>query len=360
MIYGAGSIGNHLAYACRSLGWNVMVCDIDNNALVRMKNDIYPSRYGKWDDEIHLVSLNEMPEDSCDVIIIGTPPDTHIDIALNVLRNNPPRVLLIEKPLCPISLEGGQELLDLTRNTGTITLVGYNHILTKNTKIAAEFIRSERMGIPLTISVLWLEHWGGIFNAHPWLDGPHDSYLGFYERGGGAGSEHSHGLNLWQYFSRLFSMGRVVEVSAMLDIVDDGLVKYDRICQLNLKTEKGLVGSVVQDVISAEHVVKTLRVQGTKGYLEWYANLETGDDAVFFSDNSGLEKRLIRRTRPDDFIGEIEHIRDILEGSVSKSSIALERGLETMLVMAAAHLSHKTKKNVLINYNAGYTLEALN
>ena len=28
-IYGAGSIGNHLAYACRSKGWDVTLCDID-------------------------------------------------------------------------------------------------------------------------------------------------------------------------------------------------------------------------------------------------------------------------------------------------------------------------------------------
>ena len=32
-IYGAGSIGNHLANASRSLGWEVDICDIDEKAL---------------------------------------------------------------------------------------------------------------------------------------------------------------------------------------------------------------------------------------------------------------------------------------------------------------------------------------
>jgi prephenate dehydrogenase len=44
-IYGAGSIGNHLAYACRSKGWNVLICDVDKEALECTKSEIYPSRY---------------------------------------------------------------------------------------------------------------------------------------------------------------------------------------------------------------------------------------------------------------------------------------------------------------------------
>ena len=55
-----------------------------------------------------------------------------------------------------------------------------------------------------TIDVNFREHWGGIFAAHPWLSGPKDSYLGFWERGGGAIGEHSHAkFNLWQYFSHI-------------------------------------------------------------------------------------------------------------------------------------------------------------
>lgn len=53
-IYGAGSIGNHLAHAARSLGWSVVVCDVNHEALDRMKSDIYPGRYGQWDSAIGL------------------------------------------------------------------------------------------------------------------------------------------------------------------------------------------------------------------------------------------------------------------------------------------------------------------
>ena len=53
-IIGAGSIGNHLAHAARALGWDVTLCDIDDAALKRTKNEIYPSRYKRWDNKIKL------------------------------------------------------------------------------------------------------------------------------------------------------------------------------------------------------------------------------------------------------------------------------------------------------------------
>ena len=36
-IYGAGSIGNHLAQASRRMGWDVDMCDTDPKALERTK-----------------------------------------------------------------------------------------------------------------------------------------------------------------------------------------------------------------------------------------------------------------------------------------------------------------------------------
>ena len=60
-IIGAGSIGNHLANAARNLGWDVVVCDIDPEALERMRFDIYPKRYGSWDDKIRLHSVKQAP-----------------------------------------------------------------------------------------------------------------------------------------------------------------------------------------------------------------------------------------------------------------------------------------------------------
>ena len=80
-IYGAGSIGNHLGHACRNKGWDVLMCDSDPAALERTKQDIYPSRYGAWDEAIRLVTPDQLPDEDFDLVIIGTPPDSHLAIA---------------------------------------------------------------------------------------------------------------------------------------------------------------------------------------------------------------------------------------------------------------------------------------
>ena len=97
-IYGAGSIGNHYAYALRRRSWKVRVFDTDQQALIRMKKKIYPNRYGEWDKNIDLINKDD--ENYYDLIIIGTPPDTHLKIANKVLAKSPPKVLHVEKPFC--------------------------------------------------------------------------------------------------------------------------------------------------------------------------------------------------------------------------------------------------------------------
>jgi predicted dehydrogenase len=359
-IYGAGSIGNHLAHGCRNKGWEVLMCDLDQQALERTRDDIYPSRYGQWDPQIRLATPDNLPDEDFDLVIIGTPPDSHMDLARSILGTKPPRALLIEKPLCTPALDGAQQIVELQAATGTFVAVGYNHTLTENSQRAAQILADNLIGRPLTISARFREHWGGIFGAHPWLSGPQDTYLGFSERGGGASGEHSHAMNIWQHFAHLSGQGRITEVSAVLDIVDDGTVKYDRVCLLNVKTESGFVGNIAQDVVT-EPAEKSVRIQGSQGCLEWLVNVDAGNDAVRCWDGTTeTREELIPKSRPDDFKGEIDHIAAVLSGEFTgESPISLQRGLDTMLVVAATHLSHRESRTVRINYDKGYRIEAI-
>ena len=101
LIFGSGSIGNHMAYACRKNGMNVYVTDNNNNALKRMKEKIYPKRYGFWDDKIKLIKIENVVSLVIffDLIIIGTPPDTHIPIYNFCKKKLKYKKILIEKPL---------------------------------------------------------------------------------------------------------------------------------------------------------------------------------------------------------------------------------------------------------------------
>lgn len=360
-VFGAGSIGNHLAHGCRSKGWAVSITDVDQAALGRTRTEIYPARYGAWDDEIELQVADGAPSAAgFDVAIIGTPPDSHFALAKSILERDPPKILLIEKPVATPDLAGCAELWELARASGVCVLVDYNHTVAANTRFARQLVTDGKLGKAQTIQVRWIEHWGGIFNAHPWLSGPSDTYLGFAARGGGACGEHSHGINLWQQFAKLAGAGRVVEVSAMLDRVTASGADYDQVCQLNLRTESGLTGFVVQDVVT-EPSVKNLRFQGESGFLDWFANFESGQDAVIHGNAAGSEVARFPKTRPDDFKGMIDQIQQLLSGELAPADAisTLEDGLETMLVIAAAFESQRSGRTVRIDYSKGFGPDAI-
>lgn len=357
-IHGAGSIGNHLSNASRSLGWHVDLCDIDPAALARTRDEIYPARYGKWDEAIRLLQSKDAPRGGYDLIFVGTPPDSHVLLALEAVKEKP-RAILVEKPFCTPDLKGAQELFDLAAQNGVAVFTGYDHVVGKASEKFGELVCDGTLGPIETLDVEFREFWGGIFAAHPWLSGPSDSYLGFWKRGGGASGEHSHAANLWQHFAQVIGVGRVAEVSAMLDFVADGKVDYDRLCVLHLRTGNGLIGRVVQDVVTSPPR-KWARAQGRDGYVEWHCGYRPGVDAVLRGNGKGqTDEFLFPKTRPADFIQELQHIEASLKGDPAASPIAISRGLDTMLVVAAAHKSAREGRSVAIDYSAGYRESAL-
>jgi predicted dehydrogenase len=355
-VLGAGSIGNHLAHASRRLGWQVALCDVDEAALERTRTEIFPGRYGAWDESIELYRVDDAPKSVYDLIVVGTPPDSHVDLAIDAIAEGP-RAVLVEKPVCGPDLFRAQELFDLAEERGVRVFVGYDHVVGAATVDALE--KARQLHRIETFDVEFREHWGGIFAAHPWLDGPQDSYLGFWKRGGGASGEHSHAINLWQHFARELDAGRIIEVTASLDYVQTDTVDYDKLCLLNLRTESGLVGRVVQDVVTSPPR-KWARIQGDDGYVDLSIGFQPGADGITWKiADAETESATLKKTRPDDFIAELRHIEAVLEGRDDSGVLDLDRGLDTMLVVAAAHRSASEGRRIRIDYGAGYTPDAL-
>jgi predicted dehydrogenase len=356
-VLGAGSIGNHLSHAARMLGWPVDLCDVDRNALERTRQQIYPGRYGQWDEAIGLFESGKAPKGGYDLICVGTPPDSHVAVASAAIAERP-KAVLIEKPLCGPELEGAQRLIEEAAAAGVAVFCGYDHVVGRAAQIAGDALQTG-LGEIATIDVEFREHWGGIFAAHSWLAGPWESYLGFWRRGGGASGEHSHAANLWQHFAHLAGAGQVVEVQATLDFVSDGRVDYDRLCLMTFRTGSGLVGRCVQDVVTMPPR-KWARIQGAIGSAEWTCGREPGVDVVVIERHGEPRaEEKVRKTRPDDFIEELKHIKAALGARPEESPIAVTRGLDTMLVIAAAHRSHATGRRVKIDYSQGYCPAAL-
>jgi predicted dehydrogenase len=345
-IIGAGSIGTHHAHACRQLGWDVTVVDVSSEPLDRMRTQLFPSRYGAWDASIQLHTSSAAPRGDFDLIIIGTPPDSHLPLAADALEENP-AALLIEKPLAPPFAQVDDLVRQSRGHAATRIFVGYDHVVGLASQRIAQELGSGSIGAVLTIDVEFREHWAGIFQAHPWLAGPHDSYLGYWKRGGGALGEHSHAANLWQYFAHTAGAGPVASVHAALDYVSEGPALYDRLCVLTLRTERGLLGRVVQDVVTRP-ARKWARIQGESGAIEWQVGYQPGADAVILK-RPGAEDdvQLFPKTRPDDFIQELRHLeRCCADGT--ESPLDLSRAVETLQLMGAAHESQRLDRTVHI------------
>jgi predicted dehydrogenase len=145
----------------------------------------------------------------------------------------------------------------------------------------------------------------------------------------------------------------------MMTYVSAGTARYDQVCLMNLRTEQGLIGRVVQDVVTLPPGKKA-KLQGTRGSIEWINLYDSGSDAVILRrPNEEDQLSQFSKRRTDDFIEELRHVAEHLNGSPAPSDIRLERGLDTVLALAAAHRSEEKGRRVRIDYASGYSLQAL-
>jgi len=328
-IVGAGSIGNHLCFAARSLNWEVVVTDIRSEALDRMKSMIYPSRYGKLDDEIKFLEPSEEKIENSklyyDAIFICTPPDSHLKVAVEQLNKHQPRFLFIEKPLSSPGLvnELG-ELKKLSQSAKTKVLVGYNHRLTPNTQYLISKIKNNDFGRIKFIRSSFRENWKGILNAHPWLDGPGASYLGYINSGGGSLFEHSHGLDLLLYVADSAKLGRPKVLSAAFTRVNDGKLNYDENVIGIFEFNDRIMGLLEQNVFT-NPAVKELEIEYENAKISWFTLDNKAGVEIFGNTGELVDSFVYDKERKDDFAPQIAHLEKLIIGELADSPISLDQ-----------------------------------
>ena len=228
--------------------------------------------------------------------------------------------------------------------------MGYDHSISKVVSEVKSLLEKNDFGKVSTLDVDFRENWDGIFSAHPWLDGPSDTYLGFSNRGGGAGGEHSHGIHLWQFLAKLLNQGNVKYVNGNIEIFKDSKVNYDKLFLINIKTEKGLIGRCVQDVVTKPSR-KWARIQFESGFIE--ISFTPKLDTLTYQKKGDSEPTFLNFTkdRPSDFILELEHIDKCLKGEISfnNSPIHINQGIEVMQIIEAAYKANELNDFILIN-----------
>ena len=152
---------------------------------------------------------------------------------------------------------------------------------------------------------------------------------------------------------------KITSVSAMTNYNSKDKTDYDYISLINVKTEKGLIGRIVQDVLTLPPI-KSASLTYEKGRINWESSISQGKDLVeLINDKGEVLNKDFTKTRPDDFIKELEHIKYSIESN-SKSPIDIERGIETMLVIAAVHKSSKEQRTVKISEKGFVSIQLYN
>ena len=328
LIFGAGSIGNHMSKACISIGWQVYITDISNKALERMRNQIYPSRYGRWDNNIIQLSFDNVfkLKNKFDIIIIGTPPSTHYKIYSLCKKNLNYNKVLIEKP---ISNYLDKKIFNLNKDiNNSLIFCGYNHTVNPSLEYFFKNLKKLKNNIE-NVFIDWKEGWSGILGAHPWLKDEFDSYLGDYKKGGGALQEHSHGLHLLVCILKILRVNKHQNLYKKIYYKKKGKIKYDYFSSLTFEAKK-IFFNYETDLITFP-AEKKIYVGLKNGYIKWTCNIIKNQDLVIIKYKNKEIVQKFKKTRSSEFVNELIHLDKIkTKKQYEKSNINIYNALQTL------------------------------
>ena len=305
-IIGAGSAGNHICFAFRKIRAKVTLTDASNESLLRTKNIIYKKRYGKWDSSIKLIK-EQNDFSKYDLIIISTPPNTHINL-LNKNINNSDN-FLIEKPVCSPSYKNIKILNKIIKNNRKKNFYcGYNHRLFPSTNFFKKIVNLNYKKINF-INVNFKENTSGFLNAHFWFKSLNDSYLSKTKEGGGALCEHSHALNLAQYLLKDSKKIKIASKKLVFKKIKKSY--YDKSADLFL-TERNKLVQVVQN-FETQPTEKSVEVSGNNFYAKLIYNFDKSNDKIIYINKNKIKVKIFKKKRSDDFLYEANHIKKIIE-----------------------------------------------
>ncbi len=353
-ILGAGSVGVHYARAWSKVGAHVDVYDISEAAIERFSELVWPERYAE--PVPHTVKLKFLDHDrfvegKYDLAVVGTPPSSHAVLLKNILRTRAARQVSIQKPISTPRVEDIRQFLLLEQQAKSLNVnlfSGYNH---RHSPAMTELIRAlsafETCRLDsVKIRVEWRESWTGILNAHPWLNGPKDSYLGYTELGGGACFEHSHGLDLGLFIWGLVGGAAPKALSMDFDWAEDG--DYDRAVNIALHDSSvGVSLEVKQNVFDQD---SSKRISVELGREELEASFSSRTDNFTHRDNgSPIHSIEVTKNREADFDNEIRAISlfnnspvEMMNGHPLFFGQALNTSILGALAVAKARMQDET------------------
>ena len=333
-VIGSGSAGNHIAYAFRNLSNSITMTDKDLKSLKISKREIYQNRYKNWNKNISL-KLENLDNDNYDLIIISSPPNTHLKLLKKNIKNS--NLFMIEKPLCEPNLKSINEfekLVEMHKNK--IFLCGYNHRLFPSTQKIIEIIKKNKLRKNIhTIEVNFKENTSGFLKAHKWFNSLADSYLSKTVLGGGSLLEHSHALNLGQFLLD-DNLKQIKMLKSNINFLKSKNEYYDYDTKLDFMSGSKLIR--IQQNFTTLPVEKNIRVLGKDFDIELIYNYKNNDDKIIYIDKKSkkIKNFHFKKTRADDFLYEAVFLKKVFLNKNKNNILSIQNALNTMKLILSA------------------------
>ena len=332
-IIGSGSAGNHMAYALETLVDKIVLTDISKKTLRRSKNNIYIPRYKKWSRKINLQIEGSDKYIYYDAIVIASPPDTHLGLLKKNINKS--KIFLIEKPICEPNKKTIDRFKKIMRAYKNKTfLCGYNHRLFPSTIMLKQILKKQKNNFNF-MEIKFKENTEGFLKAHSWYKSLSDSYLSNSKKGGGALSEHSHGINLCQYiFNDNFNLKLI---SKNISFLKNKNENYDESSNL-IFSNKNKVVNIFQN-FKTKPTEKGITINGNNFFVKLIYNYKNSDDRIIYYNKRNKYKKIynFKKKRSDDFIYEAKYlINTIKQKRIKKSMniLSAEEALKTMKLIS--------------------------
>jgi len=331
-IIGSGSAGNHMAYALQKLSEKIVLTDLSEKALARSKNQIYIPRYKKWSKKIDLAIEGKDTSIYYDAIVIASPPNTHLSLLKKNIHRS--KIFLIEKPICEPNKKTINEFEKIiNKYKDKIFLCGYNHRLFPSTILLKKILKQEKNNFNF-MEIKFKENTEGFLKAHSWYKSLSDSYLSSSKKGGGALSEHSHGINLCQYMlNDDFNFKLINKDIKFLKSKDSN---YDESSNL-IFSKKNKVISIFQN-FTTKPTEKEIVINSNNFFAKLTYNYKNSNDKIIYYNKKNKSKKIynFKKKRSDDFVYEAKYLINIIKRKNIKKSLKIlsaENALKTMILI---------------------------
>lgn len=310
--------------------------------------DMDPARRGEAPAGAHAFETVDamLAADSCDAVVISTPPDSHAALATKAMQNG--KHVIVEKPLAG-TLDAAERMLGVASQNRCTMTVGFNHRYFKGVKRVKAAIDRGEIG-ELRYVKAYAGHVGLPELRSPWM----------YDRAVmGGGTLMDNGIHVIDLVR--FLMGDVATVSAILPAPIWNLGVEEN-AFMQMFGRNGVIGSMHASWTAWQGYKFRIEAYGTDGmammsYAPMYsavvrvvrgASLAKTTERNFYVRDIFREKALgWQRTTIDTFIEEFTDFRALLENPSAHARIATAYdGVNAIAIAHAAYASAATGQPV--------------